>query len=946
MSAIVPGQRWLSDAEPSLGLGTLMEIDGRRLTLHFPAADETRTYAAESAPLTRAAFTQGDRLRGLDGTWITVDQVDEHGGLFTYHGQSDAGAPVTLPEQALDPHMQMNRPAARLFAGQLDPNPLFELRRTSRELLAQIARTPINGLIGGRTALIPHQLYIAHEVARRHAPRVLLADEVGLGKTIEAGLILHHQLHQERARRVLLLLPETLQHQWLVEMVRRFNLRFSLFDLERAMQAQADGYANPFHSEQLVITSLDLLLDNPALAAAACNGEWDLLVVDEAHHLEWHPEAPSPEYLLVDRLAQTTPGVLLLTATPEQLGRAGHFARLRLLDPARFPDLDRFHAEERSYAPVADAARRLLDGEPLDDAARITLAATLDEGDNQRLLDALDNPEAPEALRHAAREALTAHLLDRHGTGRVLFRNTRAAVQGFPAREPHIDTLPLPDDYELFTTSLTPERAYTKAAPADAEAWWRFDPRVAWLVNLLGELRPAKVLLIAARAESVLELAEALRTRHGIDAALFHEGLSIVERDRAAAYFADPDGSRLLLCSEIGSEGRNFQFAHHLVLFDLPRDPDLLEQRIGRLDRIGQRESVRIHLPLLEGSAGAALADWYHQGLDALRHTCATGHVLAREFTEQLGGALGRPSDALARSTLIEATRVRDSELRAALAEGRDRLLELNSCRPGVAEQLTAAAQTADDPSVRTAYLDLLCETYGVEQEEDGAAKLILRPDTAMQQSLPGLPEDGLHATLYRDAALADDAIAFLSWSHPLMHGALERITTEATGNVAFCTLSHPNLKPGTLLLEALFLVEASAPRHLARHLPAGYIRLLLDSTGKELAAQVPSSTPGKALDKAVAHKVLTAYGKPLRTLLESAERQAAERAPALITASRQQAEQELGEEVARLRALAVHNPNVRQSEIDALVQELAGVNAALDQARLRLDALRVVITS
>ena len=89
-----------------------------------------------------------------------------------------------------------------------------------------------------------------------------------------------------------------------------------------------------------------------------------------------------------------------------------------------------------------------------------------------------------------------------------------------------------------------------------------------------------------------------MKQKHGIRATLFHEGMSLIERDRAAAWFADPEeGAQVLICSEIGSEGRNFQFAHHLVLFDLPSNPDLLEQRIGRLDRIGQNAVIKIHVP-------------------------------------------------------------------------------------------------------------------------------------------------------------------------------------------------------------------------------------------------------------------------------------------------------------------------------------------------------------
>lgn len=96
--------------------------------------------------------------------------------------------------------------------------------------------------------------------------------------------------------------------------------------------------------------------------------------------------------------------------------------------------------------------------------------------------------------------------------------------------------------------------------------------------------RSQKVLVICAKAATALQLEQVLREREGIRAAVFHEGMSIIERDRAAARFAEEDtGAQVLLCSEIGSEGRNFQFASHMVMFDLPFNPDLLEQRIGRL---------------------------------------------------------------------------------------------------------------------------------------------------------------------------------------------------------------------------------------------------------------------------------------------------------------------------------------------------------------------------
>lgn len=135
--------------------------------------------------------------------------------------------------------------------------------------------------------------------------------------------------------------------------------------------------------------------------------------------------------------------------------------------------------------------------------------------------------------------------------------------------------------------------------------------------------------MICAKAATAFQLEQVLRTREAIRAAVFHEGLFILERDRAAAYFAsEEDGAQVLICSKIGFEGRNLQFASHLIMFDLPFNPDLLEQRIGRLDRIGQTQEIQVLVPYLGNTAQALLVRWYHEGLDAFEHTCPTGHTI------------------------------------------------------------------------------------------------------------------------------------------------------------------------------------------------------------------------------------------------------------------------------------------------------------------------------
>ena len=293
----------------------------------------------------------------------------------------------------------------------------------------------------------------------------------------------------------------------------------------------------------------------------------------------------------------------MLTATPDQLGHESHFARLRLLDPDRFYDYQKFTEEESHYSEVADTANALVDGEKLNAEQEKTLADLLKETDISAQLTELNQADSASSAK--VRQNLLKQLLDRHGTGRILFRNTRNTIKGFPARQVVPAPLAMPEQYqdninEFMLSDCPGVLAKSKQAKyiftpemlhglnLQNDTWTDFDPRVDYLIELLQSLNKEIVLVICAHAQTAIDLEAALRIKEGIRSAVFHEGLSIFDRDKAAAYFAqDEDSAQLLLCSEIGSEGRNFQFAHHLVLFDLPSNPDLLEQRIGRLDRIG-----------------------------------------------------------------------------------------------------------------------------------------------------------------------------------------------------------------------------------------------------------------------------------------------------------------------------------------------------------------------
>ncbi len=961
MAEFIPGQRCISDAELQMGLGTILTVEERTLTVLFMATGDTRTYAKQTAPLTRVLFSNGDNISSHDGIKITVKEITENHGLITYSGFDVKGISHQIEEAELDNFIQLNRPSERLFNGQIDKDNWFELRYQTLFHKNRLAKSDLYGLIGSRTSLIPHQLYIAHEVANRYAPRVLLADEVGLGKTIEAGLILHHQILTERAQRVLIVVPETLIHQWLVEMLRRFNLHFKIFDQNRCEDLlHENDFENIFHSEQLVLCSIDFLVSNATVFEQCVMGEWDLMVVDEAHHLQWSAEEPSIEYMVVEQLSNHTKGVLLLTATPEQLGKESHFARLRLLDPDRFPDFQQFIDEEENYEPYARVIEDLLNNKSLsaDDIALIK--TTIDEGDNLSLLELLsDSQNQDEEAAQHARTQLVEHLLDRHGTGRVLFRNTRSAVKGFPERVVHAYPLNMPEQYSHLKNAeadelLTPEVLYQQQE--QVEYWTQFDPRINWLSKKCAELHPQKILVIAANANTALDITQYFKTQTGLHATAFHEGLSIVERDRAAAFFADHEsGSQILVCSEIGSEGRNFQFAHHLVLFDLPINPDLLEQRIGRLDRIGQTDTINIHVPYLDNTAQQACYRWYHEALQAFEHTCPAGHSVYKRVQHELHQVLNESQqDKNAKErleSLIKQSKSHYLELSQSLQRGRDRLLEYNSCRPSIAQDIKQRTATEDNALQLADYMESVYDCFGIDNEIHSEGCFIIRPTEHMISQFPGLDEDGMTITYDRNVALSFEDAHYITWEHPLTNNAIDIVLTNEMGNTSVTAADYNGVTAGSDLLECLFSIESAPVEELQsnRYLPPTMIRVVCDERGADHHARLSHdliNNTRQFVDVGVGNKIVRAKKKILKAMLQRSEKYAELKSAKVLQQAQQHATETLSIEINRLKALSKVNPNIREDEISYFEKQLLMLTGVIDAANLRLDAVRVIVAT
>ncbi len=928
------GQRWISEAEPELGLGVLLEVDSRTVKIHFPASAELRQYSVEGAPLQRVQFRVGDRIQEHEGAPFTVERVEVREEILYYIGGTNE-----LCESLLADSISFSRPEERLLKAHIDPSEVFDLRYRTLQYSHRMRQLKVRGALGGRVDLIPHQLYLAQEIASRPRPRALLADEVGLGKTIEACMILHRLIITGKAGRVLILLPEPLVHQWFVELFRRFNLVASIYDESRCQaigKERADS--NPFLEDHLILCSIDYLASNEERAAQVKGIDWGLVLVDEAHHLEWSAEAPAPKYELVRALSLRCKALLLLTATPEQLGRESHFARLRLLDPDRYYDLEKFISEEKKYTELAPLAVKLHERQKLTAEDLAELKKYFPKGN----------------LKNEDPEELLERLLDQHGIGRVMFRNTRAVIQGFPKRKAKIVSLEMPEEKSAYLDRMVKELTYELSSSEEEVELrsysFKKDPRLAWLVSVLKKSKSKKFLLLCSNKKKAMALYEALKLEINSHYSVFHEDLTLLQRDRNAAWFAEEEGAQLLICSEIGSEGRNFQFVHDLILFDLPLNLELLEQRIGRLDRIGQTSTIQIHIPVVKGTGAEAFATVLHEGLNAFEKCLEGGSQFTRGFQREFKSLLLSSSyiDKELKG-LIGKLQKQHAKIQIQLQEGRDKLLELNSYRPKVALEVVKEIAAIDAEKTLDDYMIDLFDHFGVQIEEASARTYILTRGNLFTDSFPFIPAEGTMVTTDRKKALSREEIGFLTWEHPMMSGAMELLMTTGQGNSAFATWEKSG--EADLWLEAIYILEPIAPAELNsdRFLPPTPIRILLNRRGGEISKQYPIEVVNSQLRSgkpAQLHEQSELINLLIPNLIKKSLTEATQAAEQIREESLKEMKCALGKEILRLKELQKLNPGVSDREIEQLVGEERELSEHLQHAQIRLDAVRLILKS
>jgi len=368
-----------------------------------------------------------------------------------------------------------------------------------------------------------------------------------------------------------------------------------------------------------------------------------------------------------------------------------------------------------------------------------------------------------------------------------------------------------------------------------------------------------------------------------------------------------------------------------MVLMDIPGDPELIEQRIGRLDRIGQENDIHIHVPYIRGSAVEGFVRWLHEGLEAFARPLVGGYPMFLQF----GGRLGTVAD-----ELIAETRKAHCDLCRRIEAGRNLLLELNSCRPAVAASLVSAIRVAEADRTLEEYMQDVFEQFGVDAEPFGNRDYLLTADLLFCDEFP-LPRerDAMRITYDRKHALNRPTITLLSWDHPMVQGAMDLILGSDRG---VCSIARCGAIEG-LLLQAVYVLETVSSQRLEieRFLPPTPIMVQVDERLRRVVDEPSVDGDGESWwvndNERLRRDTLPAMVASSRSMAEAA-------APAIREAAEAAMRTVLNAEIQRLCELQAVNDHVRQDEIDAAEAQVTALASSIHGTRLRLDAVQLVV--
>ena len=724
-------------------------------------------------------------------------------------------------------------------------------------------------LDGARVDVKPHQVSVVHRVVSNKPHRYLLCDEVGLGKTIEAGMVIKELRARGEALRVLVIVPASLTRQWQFELKSKFNEVFSILnsDVLRIITSERPD-ENPFTRYDSVIVSKDWI-SNKDRAKLATEAAWDLIIVDEAHHARKHQNNSETQlYKAVNGLTDIAKfpdrAVLFLTATPMQLSAQELYSLIEMVDPTLFPSVEAFNGHRQALPQLNELASMInaaLDLKSLPESAANLLSDWLQ----------ITKKQSKELLASGDKASILEALGKKHLITEVLIRNRKVNVLKFSERRAHrwnveptdeekkvIDAIedyvelgyrnaasaklnsigflmttyqkmmasslrtirdslerrlvkleglstneelseeeiqPLLEDLNLDSEDKSIAQAGGNPLMTETEVDQlkglvkmldaiEIDSKARALVNNMEELANSdvpKVLIFTEYRGTQNYLADVLREA-GWTVNLFHGSQTAQKKDDAVEAFRSGEGRQVLIATEAGAEGRNFQFCHMLINYDLPWNPMTVEQRIGRVDRMGQQNTVLIFNFCVLGSIEERVLNVLEKRINLFELTVGGLDPILGEVADDLRIIMQKAR--LERPEAIDALGKRlEGDMNAARQAGerlQDLFMDTKSYSVEIAERISGQ-RSEIDAATQEFFIKRLLKTHNTYIRRDEELKeykvVFHNPFLNRHPELFRHPEDKTRRVVLRNDERPDsDYVQYLAFGHPVIDAAVDDV--------------------------------------------------------------------------------------------------------------------------------------------------------------------------
>ena len=861
------------------GYGVITEMDHRKISVRWDAGDNPTQFSSDETPLKRVELAQKRcKRRSTDETVVAMSPTPISTGSPTWECMSlGNGEMVNVPERDLRP-IPITEPVERVKNEMIGSLKKYRLREVTQWYLWQHRTNDLVSLGNVRLDVKPHQVGVVHKVVSNYPHRFLLCDEVGLGKTIEAGMALKELRIRGGAQRTLIIVPPNLAAQWQFEMKTKFNETFAILNTDTVRHLRNQGEAsNPFARYDSVICSSSWVT-RTEWAELCAEADWDLIIVDEAHHVRMDKDGQTTRlYRLVDKIATSNNasrrGLLLLTATPMQLGTHEIYALVELCDPVLFPSREDFEKHRNSVPGLNSLVERLKSPDFSDS--------------NSDFEDVVERvSQWLEIEKQNARRRLTAgsgeldviadELSDRHLLTEVMIRNRKSVIGGFMPRvaarwevEPSAEeraALQALEEYtqygfnlasgkggntfgfvmvtfqKLMASSIAAiksslykrlekiqqdysvgrqskselderldiddyagdvvasvgnseadkEIAYIKDA-IEALDCVKTDSKSAELLKQLEVLRAEdpdqKVLIFTQYRETLDFLAKLLRS-NSWEVNTFHGQMNAAAKDRSVDRFRENPGPQILICTEAGGEGRNFQFCHTLVNYDLPWNPMKVEQRIGRIDRIGQEHTVRIFNLFTKDTIEERVLDVLERRINVFEETVGGLDPILGETENDIQAIMRMAADA--RDAALESRLGDDFEsavrqARQASEQLGDFIMDTKSVGREIAERIAGQPSPVNNDDMDRYIGQLLSDVRTYIRPNGDTYELTFRDHFVEKHKDLFAAGNKLNAVFRPDRRTDSEHVEFMAFGNPIVDAIVEDALAEgydgATGS-------------------------------------------------------------------------------------------------------------------------------------------------------------------